>query len=192
MHIYDGQHAHEEHQTLTHEDLSDLFQRVRIAGRVLLRNLPKIHSQDLTCPLLLRCSSRSDHRLCLLVLARTSFIIAAEIKITVAQTTVVVAAGWLVPLRCKILGIHARLCLRRSVLCGIFATKRLGNSVQYNDTRNTNEPMSCCIAKQLFLQCRSFLASLPDIQKEVPLCWALGDGFKLHKLLVCVPFGDSS
>jgi len=47
-----------------------MFQRVRIAGRVLLGNLPKIHSQDLPSFLYTskRCSSRSDHRLCLVVL----------------------------------------------------------------------------------------------------------------------------
>jgi hypothetical protein len=39
-------------------------------GRVLPRNLPKIHSQNLPSFLYAskRCSSRSDHRLCLLVL----------------------------------------------------------------------------------------------------------------------------
>jgi hypothetical protein len=49
-----------------------MFQRVRIAGRVLPGNLPKIHSQDLPSFLYAskRCSSRSDHRLCLLVLER--------------------------------------------------------------------------------------------------------------------------
>src|ERR1700743_1739113 len=47
-----------------------IFQRVRIAGRVLPGNLSKIHSQDLPSFLYAskRCSSRSDHRLCLLVL----------------------------------------------------------------------------------------------------------------------------
>ena len=48
-----------------------MFERVRTAGRVLPGNLPKIHFQDL--PSLYaskRCSSRSDHRLCLLVRER--------------------------------------------------------------------------------------------------------------------------
>jgi hypothetical protein len=47
-----------------------MFQRVRIAGPVLPENLPKIQSQDLPSFLyaIKRCSSRSDHRLCLLVL----------------------------------------------------------------------------------------------------------------------------
>jgi hypothetical protein len=49
-----------------------MFQRVRIAGRVLPGNLRNIHSQDLSSFLYAskRCSSRSDHRLCLLVLER--------------------------------------------------------------------------------------------------------------------------
>jgi hypothetical protein len=49
-----------------------IFQRVRIAGRVLPGNLPKIHSQDLSSFLYAskRCSSRSDHRLCLLMRER--------------------------------------------------------------------------------------------------------------------------
>lgn len=49
-----------------------MFQRVRTAGRVLPGNLPKIHSQDLPSFLYAskRCSSRSDHRLCLLVVER--------------------------------------------------------------------------------------------------------------------------
>jgi hypothetical protein len=47
-----------------------MFQRVRMAGRVLPGNFLKIHSQDLFSFLYAskRCSSRSDHRLCLLVL----------------------------------------------------------------------------------------------------------------------------
>jgi hypothetical protein len=47
-----------------------MFQRVRIAGRVLPGNLRKIHPQDLSSFLYAskRCSSRFDHRLCLLVL----------------------------------------------------------------------------------------------------------------------------
>jgi hypothetical protein len=49
-----------------------IFQRVRIIGRVLPGNLRKIHSQDLSSFLYAskRCSSRSNHRLCLLVLER--------------------------------------------------------------------------------------------------------------------------
>jgi len=49
-----------------------MFQRIRIAGRVLPGNLRKIHSQDLPSFLYAtkRCSSRSDHRLCLHVLER--------------------------------------------------------------------------------------------------------------------------
>ncbi|KAH8797034.1 hypothetical protein F5882DRAFT_22836, partial [Hyaloscypha sp. PMI_1271] len=49
-----------------------IFQRVRIAGRVLPGNLRKIHPQDLSSFLYAskRYSSRSDHRLCLLVLER--------------------------------------------------------------------------------------------------------------------------
>jgi hypothetical protein len=42
----------------------------------------------------------------LLVLARTSVIVAAGIMIAVAQSTVVIAARRLTPLRCKSLGIH--------------------------------------------------------------------------------------
>jgi hypothetical protein len=47
-----------------------MFQRVRIAGRVLPGNLRKIQSQGLPSFLYAskRCSSRPDHRLCLLVL----------------------------------------------------------------------------------------------------------------------------
>jgi hypothetical protein len=55
----------------THSPLGRImFQRVRTAGRVLPGNLPKIHSQGLPSFLYAskRCSSRSDHRLCLLVL----------------------------------------------------------------------------------------------------------------------------
>jgi hypothetical protein len=49
-----------------------IFQRIHIAGRVLPGNLRKIHSQDLSSFLYAskRCSSRSDHRLYLLVLER--------------------------------------------------------------------------------------------------------------------------
>jgi hypothetical protein len=49
-----------------------MFQRIRIAGRVLPGNLWKIHSQDLPSFLYTskRCSSRSNYRLCLLVLER--------------------------------------------------------------------------------------------------------------------------
>ena len=83
-----------------------MFQCVRIAGRVLPGNLLKIHSQDLPSFLYAskRCSSSPDHRLCLLVLAGTSIIVAARIRIAVAQTTVVIAAGQLTPLRYKSLG----------------------------------------------------------------------------------------
>jgi hypothetical protein len=47
-----------------------MFQRVRTAGWVLPGNLPKIHTQDLSSFLYAskRCSSRFNHRLCLLVL----------------------------------------------------------------------------------------------------------------------------
>jgi len=47
-----------------------MFQRVRTAAGVLLWNLPKIQSQNLSVFLYAskRCSSMSDHRLCLLVL----------------------------------------------------------------------------------------------------------------------------
>jgi len=49
-----------------------MFQCVRTVGQVLPGDLPEIHSQDL--PSLLyaskHCSSRSDHRLCLLVIER--------------------------------------------------------------------------------------------------------------------------
>jgi len=49
-----------------------MIQRVRIGGRVLLRNFPKIHSQDSPSFLYAskRCSSRADHRFCLFVLER--------------------------------------------------------------------------------------------------------------------------
>jgi hypothetical protein len=49
-----------------------MFQRVRTAAEVLPRNFLKIHSQHLPSFLYTskRCSSRSDHRLCLLVLKR--------------------------------------------------------------------------------------------------------------------------
>lgn len=49
-----------------------MFQCVCTAGRVLPGNLPKIHSQDLPSFLYAskHCSSRSDHRLCLLVVQR--------------------------------------------------------------------------------------------------------------------------
>ena len=49
-----------------------MFQCVRTAGRVLPGNLPKIQSQDLPSFLYAskRCSSKPDHRLCLLVLER--------------------------------------------------------------------------------------------------------------------------
>lgn len=49
-----------------------MFQRVRTAGRLLPGNLPKIHSQDLPSLLYASkpCSSRFDHRLCLLVCER--------------------------------------------------------------------------------------------------------------------------
>jgi hypothetical protein len=49
-----------------------------------------------------RRPSRSDHWLCLLVLERPS---QTSIIVAVAQTTVVIAAGRLTPLRCKRLGI---------------------------------------------------------------------------------------
>lgn len=51
-----------------------MFQRVRIAGRVLPGNLPKIQSQGLSSFLYAskRCSSSFDHGLCLLALERPS------------------------------------------------------------------------------------------------------------------------
>jgi hypothetical protein len=52
-----------------------MFQRVRIAGRVLPGNLPKIQSQDLPSFLYAskRCSSKSDHGIFILVLERLCF-----------------------------------------------------------------------------------------------------------------------
>jgi len=51
-----------------------MFQRVRTAAGVLPGNLPKIQSQDLSAFLYAskRCSSMSDHQLCLLVLEHPS------------------------------------------------------------------------------------------------------------------------
>jgi hypothetical protein len=45
-------------------------------------------------------------RVALVVLARTFIIVATGIGIAVAQTTIVIAAGRLAPLRCKSLGIN--------------------------------------------------------------------------------------
>jgi hypothetical protein len=74
-----------------------MFQRVRMAGRVLPGNLRKIQFQGL--PSLYsskRCSSRSDHRLCLLVIERpgssslqTPIIAAARVGIAVAPKSTV-------------------------------------------------------------------------------------------------------
>lgn len=60
-------------------------------------------------------------RMYLLILARTSAIIAAEIRMAVAQTTIVIATRWPTPLRYKSHGIHGSAMLGLDtvgILCG--------------------------------------------------------------------------
>jgi hypothetical protein len=84
-----------------------MFQRVRIAGQVLPGYLPKIPSQDLPSFLYANkcCSSRSNHRLCLLVRERPCSSSLKPLSSSFARQ--------LTPLRYKSLGTHGFACYVR-------------------------------------------------------------------------------